>query len=419
MSTDQAFFAAYGQPVVSDKARAKSATSHTSAVAQADRQRIVPSIETQYSDGSWYRLDQRHPDQNGIPAPHLERVAPKAPPLSADSRSWQTASPAPEVEWQSSCFVMAPPMPELMAPQLVPPRANKPAVVGEQGPDHDRRATHRPSPSPYPPSPPAMPVSELVAKPVLSADKADKSVNVESGASADRPPVESPRHWTAQWEVDEFAWPNEMIRLEHEQSEYFRYAGEKLRDASREGLKSMAVVATRAKEGCTTMAIFLARAAAAAGARVALLDANLDHPELEQKLGLDFSEGWQQSLRGQSTLSEAAVMALDSGLTLLPLSPDHRIASLTDPRISQVLRETAVAFDLVIIDAGVAPAGDVPLFESGAECPVAAALVVRDLRQTSEIETLATASKLKSLGIDAIGIAENFSPRSDRKHAAA
>ena len=39
-----------------------------------------------------------------------------------------------------------------------------------------------------------------------------------------------------------------------------------------------------------------------------------------------------------------------------------------------------------------------------------AALVVRDLRRTSEAETLVTATRLKSLGIDAIGIAENFLP---------
>ncbi len=227
------------------------------------------------------------------------------------------------------------------------------------------------------------------------------------------------RPWTAQWEVDEFAWPEELLRLQDEQVEYFRYAGEKLRDASREGLKTLAVVATREKEGCTTMAICLARAAAAAGTRVALLDANLAHPELGPKLGLDFSHGWQESLTGKSTLAEAAVIALDSNLTLLPLSAAHRLPALSDPRVSSILREVAAAFDLVVIDAGVAPVGEVPLFESDLECPVNATLVVRDLRRTSETETLVTASRLKSLGIDAIGIAENFLPRPGSQIAAA
>jgi Mrp family chromosome partitioning ATPase len=230
-------------------------------------------------------------------------------------------------------------------------------------------------------------------------------------------PADQP--WKAQWEVDEFSWPEELARLQNEQTEYFRYAGDKLRDASREGLRTLAVFATREQEGCTTMAICLAMAAAAAGTRVALLDANLQHPQLGDKLGLDFSQGWQQSLTANGSLAESAVVALDSNLTLLPLSADHQLPTAADPRVTHAIRRTAAAFDLLVIDAGVVPDRDGLLFAGGTECPINAALVVRDLRRTSEAETVATARRLKLLGIEAIGIAENFLPPADNQVAAA
>jgi Mrp family chromosome partitioning ATPase len=225
--------------------------------------------------------------------------------------------------------------------------------------------------------------------------------------------------WAATWEVDEFAWPDESLELFDANKEYFLYAGEKLRDASHEGLKVLAVAATREKEGCTTLAICLARGAAAAGAKVALIDCNLFNPELGFKLGLDFSRGWQESYSEGVSLAEAAVVSLDDHITLFPLSADHRIPSLSDPTVSDVFRFLSKRFDLVIIDSGAIPSGDALVFESGEACPVQAGMVVRDIRRSTEVETLVTASRLKSLGIEAIGIAENFTHQSQARSAAA
>ena len=76
-------------------------------------------------------------------------------------------------------------------------------------------------------------------------------------------------------------------------------------------------------------------------------------------------------------------------------------------------------FDLVIIDGGAIPTGEALFFEAGEACPIQAAMVVRDVRHSTEMETLVTASRLKSLGIEAIGIAENFAAREDKRAAAA
>jgi hypothetical protein len=92
---------------------------------------------------------------------------------------------------------------------------------------------------------------------------------------------------------------------------------------------------------------------------------------------------------------------------------------LNDARVSRFLRCIANHFDLVVVDAGTIPAGEAQQFESRGDCPVNAVMIVRDMRRTTETETLVTASRLKLLGIDAIGIAENFSPHRVLRTAAA
>lgn len=404
MNTDNAFFAAYGQPVTFDGGRGKSPKSRRSTPAN-DQSRHAASIDTQYTDVAWYRVDQRHHEGDGVPAPHTPRAAAQAKtpvePTSALSPTPSTVDAGSPTtwdatdSWQSTCLVMAAPI----SIGTVPDAVESPAASVASLPSTDGREAA--------PTAPPLPVTEPAAASVAAAMTASEPVAAPAMVANESPAA---RPWMPQWEVDEFAWPDELLRLQDRQTDYFRYAGEKLRDASREGLKTMAVVSTREKEGSTTMAICLARAAAAAGARVALLDANLHHPELGPKLGLDFSHGWQESLDDPTTLAEAAVVALDSGLTLLPLSPAHRINALSDPRVARLVAEINAAFDLVIIDAGVAGDGEETWFADSTPRAVNAALVVRDLRRTSETETLVTASRLKLFGVDAVGIAENFTP---------
>ena len=393
---DQTFFAAYGQPIAT-----VNESSHTEREAQptpskGSRRRNVLPQDAQEVDSGWYRVDQQHRDKPGAPPPHTNRKDEHRK-ASTESVSVEFGSWSSSDIWQSSCLVMGASMP--------PIDTSVPEVSETKSPAKKSAK-----------SPPKSPPKKTVPPVEVSIEHEEPEVP-ETEPVVDHPAT-VPMYFTAQWEVDEFAWPEELVRLQTEQAEYFRYAGEKLRDACQEGLKTLAVVATREKEGCTTMAICLARAAAAAGARVALLDTNLAHPELGPRLGLDFSHGWQESLNTKSELSEAAVLAIDSGLTLLPLSANHELDSLTDPRVSAILRQLGADFDLLIIDAGVTP-DDVAMFEGNGDCPVNAALVVRDLRRTSEAETLATAAKLKSLGIEAIGIAENFTPSPGSQVAAA
>ena len=226
---------------------------------------------------------------------------------------------------------------------------------------------------------------------------------------------QSPTGFSPVWEVDQLSWPESCNELFGSQAAYFRHAGDKLREASGQGLRVLAIVSSRLGEGCTTLAMCLARAVAAGGGRVALLDCNLQHSALSATLGLEFSRGWQDAASGRMRLGEVAVSSISDGITLFPLADIHE--PIEPSQLSELLRQATAAADLVILDTGPLRTGHSCPIESGSSCPVNAALVVRDLRTTSEQETLDTVANLKDLGIEAIGVAENYA--ADIAHAAA
>ena len=161
------------------------------------------------------------------------------------------------------------------------------------------------------------------------------------------------------WEVDRFAWPLDVDRLCETEAAYFSHAGRKLCEAAREGLRVLAVTSANAGEGCTTLAICLARAAAEAGVRVALMDADLVLPQLSSRLGVNFPRSWVESLDGEVPLGETAISAVEKPLTVLPLSAAESIeSSLVDERVPRLIRSVAAAMELLIIDLGAVPEWD-------------------------------------------------------------
>ena len=238
----------------------------------------------------------------------------------------------------------------------------------------------------------------------------DKDVaGLEMDANAEEPNVAKPKLKPA-WEVDRLLWPTDVDQLYESESEYFRHAGEKLRDAIQEGLRVLGVSATHQGEGCTTIAICLARAAAAAGAKVALLDANLRSPQLGTVLGLDFARSWHETLNGETPLAEAAITAIADNVTLIPLTNKaaQQGLRLDSDAVNDILGQVAATFDIVLVDVGVPCEDGRSCFQGGVACPLDAAIIVRDVRVTSEEETLELVSRYTELGIDAVGIAENF-----------
>ncbi|MCA9219182.1 MAG: hypothetical protein KDA71_02580, partial [Planctomycetales bacterium] len=80
-------------------------------------------------------------------------------------------------------------------------------------------------------------------------------------------------------------------------------------------------------------------------------------------------------------------------------------------RVGKVFRAAAASFDLLIVDVGAADLGNnVKTLD--------AAIVARDVRHTSEEETLAVATALRHCGVKAVGVAENFSSSQANRVAA-
>jgi len=245
------------------------------------------------------------------------------------------------------------------------------------------------------------PAEQQAAEPIVEA-KANEAKPSENTVPK--------RPYVPLWEVDRFTWPALCDKLMHDPNGYFASASNKLLSVVRGGLKVLGVTGSRRGEGRTTLALCLARAAAQAGIHVALVDADFSRPQLASMLGLETAYGWQDAATGKIPLSEAAVKSLADRLTVLPLEVTSSSSplSLADPRVTATLRATAATFDLVIVDLGPLSTGNESLFPKGENCPLDAAVVVRDTRFASVGESRAVGERLYDSGIEAVGIAENF-----------
>jgi Mrp family chromosome partitioning ATPase len=212
------------------------------------------------------------------------------------------------------------------------------------------------------------------------------------------------------WEIDKFHWPRTCEKLFADEHGYLSSAGVKLQAAMQDGLKVLGITGSRRGEGRSTLSLCLARAAAQAGLQAAVMDADFARPQLASKVGLEVAHGWQEAALGQIPLSEAAVKSIADNITLLPLesSAATRALSLADPRVTATIRAAAATFELLILDMGPQGAGAELAFPPGENCPLDAAIVVRDLRFATAAESEAIGHALQDAGVEAVGIAENF-----------
>ncbi|MGB7344629.1 MAG: division plane positioning ATPase MipZ [Pirellulaceae bacterium] len=208
----------------------------------------------------------------------------------------------------------------------------------------------------------------------------------------------------AAWEVDIFDVPASVSELFFKE-DLFQTVAQRLHDAVTEGLSSMMVTSARSGEGRSTVAIGMAMAAAASGLRVALVDGDLNEPTLVDDLRLDVDYGWCEALRGGLPLSQVAVLSIEDNLTLIPLVPGNSDSvQATDQEIAKLIELLSQQFDLIVIDT---PSGDVSAVDQYAAL-VDSAVITRDASRT-DVETInALSARLRSRGLQGIGIVENF-----------
>ncbi|MFN9603795.1 MAG: P-loop NTPase [Planctomycetota bacterium] len=220
----------------------------------------------------------------------------------------------------------------------------------------------------------------------------------------------TPTPFVPSWEVDALLWPEVVLRLEQASPGSFRQVGRHIANANQSGLRVMAVTSGERGVGRSTVAMHLARAAANAGLKVAIMDADAANPSLIDQLRLDVQHGWQDCLFAAVPLEEVAVHGLGDSITLFPLTdaiePQQVHANL--PRMSKLIRRISNAFDLVILDSGRLHLDQRELIGVSHEPVVDAAVVVVDTELSIKEKIDSAISILQARGLSSIGLVENF-----------
>lgn len=228
------------------------------------------------------------------------------------------------------------------------------------------------------------------------------AVESEESSALSDPPLSQPI--VPVWEVDVFDVPTTVADLFFE-GQLLSDLGARMTEAVAGGLGSMVVTSTEAGEGRSSIAIGMALAAASSGLKVALVDADTQHPTLIDDLRLDVEFGWVEAIRSGLPIGEVAVRAIEDGVTLIPLLPANASMGEANPAETiQLIECLQNHYDMLIIDG---PAGDsLSLYRIA---PVVdSAIVVRDMSRTSTDMINAFSYRLKDAGVKGIGVVENF-----------
>jgi succinoglycan biosynthesis transport protein ExoP len=115
----------------------------------------------------------------------------------------------------------------------------------------------------------------------------------------------------------------------------------------------IAITAARPAEGKTTVALALARAAAMAGERVALVDCDIREPGLGRLLKSDGNLGLVDCLLGHAALPDVIGRDTLTNLDFIPAgaSEIHSLGLLMSDAMAEVLQALRGEYDLVLLDA--------------------------------------------------------------------
>src|SRR5690606_28671123 len=125
--------------------------------------------------------------------------------------------------------------------------------------------------------------------------------------------------------------------------------------AVNEGLQTLLITGDRSGVGQTSVATGIAISAAAAGLRVALVDATSAPADdrsgaLADALNLEVQQGWPEALRAGRSVAEAAVHSIEDQLTVIPQATPRPSDGPTAEEFRRLIAPLRQAFDLVVID---------------------------------------------------------------------
>lgn len=219
-----------------------------------------------------------------------------------------------------------------------------------------------------------------------------------------------PVAFSPSWEVDRFVWPEVLKQIEQSDVAAFHAISKHLRLANQDGLKVMAVTSGERGVGRSTVAMHLARCAAASGLKVALVDADGFHPSLIDQLKLDLEHGWQECLFENVPLEEVAVKSLEDNMTFFPLTsviPTQQL-HVNLHRMAKVVKRISLAFDMVFLDSNRLNLEQRDLIGISQERTIDAAIVVTDSELSIKEKVDTAVSILHGMGIASVGLVQNF-----------
>ncbi|MEG3846328.1 polysaccharide biosynthesis tyrosine autokinase [Microcoleus sp. herbarium19] len=133
---------------------------------------------------------------------------------------------------------------------------------------------------------------------------------------------------------------------------YYLYTNIQLLSTDRP-INSLTITSTVKGEGKSSVAVYLAKTAAAVGKRVLLVDANMRFPQLHSYVGLSNIRGLSNALSSDLSLNEAIQRFPDNEnlfvLTAGSIPPDP-IKLLSSRKMQYLMEQFLVLFDLVIYD---------------------------------------------------------------------
>lgn len=206
-------------------------------------------------------------------------------------------------------------------------------------------------------------------------------------------------------------------KLPVREAEAFRMLRTRLRyfNVDRE-LDSLLVTSASASDGKTTVAFYLARTAAVAGARTLLVEADLHEAALAAEFGLSPLPGLAEVLTHQaspeSVIQELPVEDRSNGLAatrtldviVAGVAPPNPLELVESAEMARLLDDLSEYYDLVIVDtppAGVV-ADSLPLMKL-----VSGVILVGQLGKTTRDEATALREHLASMDVPALGVVLN------------
>lgn len=167
-------------------------------------------------------------------------------------------------------------------------------------------------------------------------------------------------------------------------------------------------------EGKTTTSVNVAASLAENGARVLLIDADLRHPSVANKLGLEGGAGLAHVLSGQASVKDVVQRYWKPNLHVMPAGPKPPNAStlLNSDTMRELIRQALLQYEYVIIDTSpMIVANDAAVFgKIGTGVVLVSGRDVTDKRELRDI-----AGQLATLNVPITGFVFNFAKDSKKR----